>query len=157
LRKNLTKQIQKEIHRADAERKAIIRETSPEKLFEILCNNPDSLNHEVLKAKILQHESFLVPLILKKLITNRDDFFIEVAILVLYEARKNWVPQIESTILKIRDPYNLSLICVVLGLIGAKSSIPFVWRAFHVFKRMKSKYINGPLLALAEFQERHLI
>ena len=138
------------------EAKRIRKETKLENLIKIMEQKPDPLNHWLLKKRILSFREYAVPRIVEKLKDNQDDVFVELAIQIIYESRIDCSSQLLGILDSIKDPYTLSLVCLLLGLIGPKEAIQPVWNYYHLLKDNypQKNYEQGPLLALYEFKER---
>ncbi|HYE83554.1 MAG TPA: hypothetical protein VEG39_15480 [Clostridia bacterium] len=57
---------------------------------------------------------------------------------------------------EIRNPYALSLVCIVIGFIGDETTIPIMHKKYLELKGIypDENYEQGPLLALAELRAR---
>ncbi|MCK4613773.1 MAG: hypothetical protein KAU14_03135 [Thermoplasmata archaeon] len=144
------------ITRGKEEAKRISKERNPENLIKIMEQKPDPLNHPLLKKKILGFREIAVPRVIEKLRDNQDDTFAELAIQIIYESKIDCSSQLLGILDSIKDPYTLSLVCLLLGLIGPKEAIQPVWNYYHYLKEeyFQKNYEQGPLLALYEFKER---
>lgn len=144
------------VSRGKKESKRIRRETNPENLLRIMKQHPESINHWLLKKKILGYSTIMVPRIIEELKENKDDVFVELAIKIIYESEIDCSSQLLEILDSIKHPYTLSLLCLLLGLIGPEESIQPVWNCYHFLKNKypKESYDQGPLLALYEFNDR---
>ncbi len=144
------------IKRADEETRRIMEETNPENLIEIMAQDPDPLNHKILRERILQYSHFTLPKIFERVGYNRNDAFAELAVQVIYESRVNCGVQLLDILDSIEDPYTSSLVCLLLGLIGPRDGVQRIWNYYHFFKDhyAHETYDQGPLLALYEMKER---
>ncbi|MEW6609184.1 MAG: hypothetical protein AB1414_17360 [bacterium] len=142
--------------RGKEEMKRINKETKLENLIKMMEQKPDPLNHWLLKKKILRFRESAVSKVIERLRDNRDDTFVEVAIQIIYESKIDCSYQILGILDSIKDPYTLSLVCLLLGLIGPKEALQPVWNYYHFLKDkyFQKHYEQGPLLALYEFKER---
>lgn len=138
------------------EEKKIKQETILEGLLKIMGASPDSLNHALLKKKILSFSRLAILRIIERLKDNQDDLFVELGIKIIYESKINCSSELLRILDTIKDPYTLSLIYLLLGLIGPKEAIQPVWNYYHFLRDRypEETYEQGPLLALYEFKER---
>lgn len=146
--------IPEERWREEAEK--ITRETDLEGLLKIMGEYPDALNHALLKKKILSFSQLAISRIIDKLKDNQDDLFVELGIKIIYESKINCSFELLQILGTIKDPYTLSLVCLLLGLIGPQEAIQPVWNYYHFLRDEypEETYDQGPLLALYEFKER---
>ncbi len=141
------------ISRGKEERKRIDRERNLENLLLIMEQQLDPINQYLLKERILKYANFAVPKIIEKLKDNQDESYAELAISIIYKSKVNCSPQLLEILNSINNPYTLSLVCLLLGLIGSSESIQPVWNYYHFLKENypNNDYEQGPLLALYEF------
>lgn len=153
LASKMTKQF---IRRGEQEAKRIKEEADPENLIHIMEQEPDPLNHRILKERILQFSNYTLPRIIERLRNNRNDAFAELAVQVIYESGVDCGVQLLEILDSIGDPYTSSLVCLLLGLIGPRDGIQHIWNYYHFFKGeyAHKTYNQGPLLALYEMKER---
>lgn len=144
------------VRRGEEEAKRIKEETDPENLIHIMERETDPLNHRILKDRILQFSSLILPRIIERLRNNRNDAFAELAVQVIYESKVGCGLQLLEMLDSIGDPHTASLACLLLGLIGPKDGIQPIWNYYHFFKDEYSHetYDQGPLLALYEMRDR---
>ncbi|MEW6619058.1 MAG: hypothetical protein AB1422_06895 [bacterium] len=142
--------------RREEEAKRINKETKLENLIKMMEQKPDPLNHWLLKKRILRFRKSAVPKLIESLRDNRDDTFVEIGIQIIYESQIDCSSQLLGILDSIKDPYTLSLVCLLLGLIGPKEALQPVWNYYHFLKDkyFQEQYAQGPLLALYEFKER---
>ena len=144
------------ITRGKAEAKKIRKEKSPDNLLTIMQQQPDPINHWLLKKKILDFSKRVIPKIIEKLKDNHDEAFVELAVSIIYESKIDCSSHLLGILDSIKDPYTKSLSCLLLGLIGKIEAIQLVWNCYHSLKDEypQESYDQGPLLALCEFKER---
>jgi hypothetical protein len=144
------------IRRGEEEAKRIKEENDPEKLIQIMGQEPDPFNHRILKHRILQFSGFTLPRIIERLRNNQNDAFAELAVEVIYESNVDCGVQLLEILDSAGDPYTASLVCLLLGLIGSKEAIQPIWNYYHYFKNeyAHNTYEQGPLLALYELKLR---
>lgn len=151
-----SKLVKQFIRRGKEEAKRIKEESDPEKLIQIMAQEPDPLNHRILKDRILRFSTLTLPRITERLIKNRNAAFAELAVQVIYESKIDCGVQLLKILDSIEDPYTASLVCLVLGLIGPRDGIQDIWNYYHFFKDeyASETYDQGPLLALYEMKVR---
>lgn len=117
---------------------------------------PDPLNHGLLKKKILRSSDLTLPRIIEKLKDNRSDAFAELAVAIIYESKANCGARLLEILDSISDPYTCSLVCMLLGLIGPREAVEPIWNYYHYFKDEypDETFDQGPLLALYEMKRR---
>jgi hypothetical protein len=144
------------IRRGEEEAKRIKEENDPEKLIQIMGQEPDPFNHRILKDRTLQFSGFTLPRIIERLRNNQNDAFAELAVEVIYESNVDCGVQLLEILDSVGDPYTASLVCLLLGLIGPKDVIQPIWNYYHYFKNeyAHKTYEQGPLLALYELKLR---
>ena len=140
----------------DKERGEILSAKSPDKLLQIMAKGTDVLNENVLMERMLEFEEWIVPKLIDILKSNTNDFLVESCIKFIYNSKMEHTKQILDALPSIKVAHNLSMACLLLGLIGNKDAIKPVWDCYHFLKEeypLKS-YNQGPLLALSEFKEK---
>jgi hypothetical protein len=120
--------------RGKKEERRISEEAKLENLLKMMEQKPDPLNHWLLKKKILNFGEPAISEIIERLKDNRDDIFAELAISIIYESKIDSSSQLIGILDSTKDPYTLSLICLLLGLIGSREAIQPVWDYYHFFK-----------------------
>ncbi len=142
--------------RAEEEALRINGEKDPEVLLKLLRSKCDPINYAILREKVLEHEEELMPKIVEMLISSGNDVFIEHAARIIPRCKVNYSNDLLHILKEIRNPYALSLMCIVIGFIGEEEVIPII---HHNYTQLKGLYMNenyeqGPLLALAELNAR---
>ena len=140
------------IDRAGEEAQKIEEESDPEVIFKLLRGKCDPINYTILRKKVLEHEEYLLPKIIQALIRSGNDVFIEHAARIIPRCKRNYLNNLLNILQEIRNPYAVSLMCIVIGFIGDEETIPII---YHKYIELKDQYPNedyeqGPLLALAE-------
>jgi len=118
---------------------------------------PDTLNQRLLVSKILQYKDAAIPTIIDELKHTNNDAFTELAIKILYETKNEYSNEVLKLIkLPVRNPYTLSSLCLLLGLIGHKESLKTLWDCYHFLKERfpRESFAQGPLLGLYELYEK---
>jgi hypothetical protein len=116
----------------------------------------DPLNYGILRDKVIEYEEPLVPRIIDMLVRSGNDVFIEHAARIIPKCKVNYSNELLDILSEIRNPYALSLVCIVIGFIGDEEAIPFM---IHKYNELKNTYPHetyeqGPLLALTELDAR---
>jgi len=151
-----SKTVKRFIKRGKEEAKRIRRENNPETLLKMMEQHPDPLNRWLLKKKIVGFSEFAVPKIIEKLKENQDDCFAELAVDIIHKSEIDCSSQLLGILNSIKQPYTLSLVCMLLGLLGTREAIKPVWDCYYFLKEEypEEDYEQGPLLALYEFKSR---
>jgi len=134
------------------EKELIQKEQSPEMIFQLLRKNIEMINRGLLIRKALEFEEVILPMVVEKLMRSYHDIFIENSIRLLAKSNKDYTPLLKDRYDEIRNPYVQSLVCIVLGLRGEESIIPWMMDRFFEMKKLypDETYDQGPLLALHE-------
>lgn len=140
----------------DAEKKQIQAEQNPEVIVQLMRQKIEMINRVTLIKKSLEFEEVILPLVIDKLMTNKQDIFIENAIRLLAQSQQNPAALLMQRFEEIRSPYVQSLVCLIIGFRGDENSIPWMMEQYFKIKRMyqTETYDQGPLLALYELNER---
>jgi hypothetical protein len=148
--------VKQEISRGRDEEKKIGETNNLPGLIGILKQNPDPLNQQLLRRKLLQFREEVVPLLLEELGHIQNDCFVEQAVRIIYMSGINCSAALLKLISSPIDAYALSLICVLLGLLGRAEALKPLWDCFHFFKEKypEESFSQGPLLGLYELRER---
>lgn len=138
------------------EKEMIQAEQDAERIFQLLRKETEMINRSVLIKKALKFEEVLLPMVVEKLIRSCHDIFIENSIELLAKSKKDYTPLLKERYAEIRNPYAQSLVCLVLGLRGTESTIPWMLDRFFEMKRLypDETYDQGPLFALHELNCR---
>lgn len=140
-----------------AQEEAMIQaEEDPEKIFNLLRKNLDSVNCLVLINKALDYEEEILPKVAEKLIRSDHDTFIENAVRLLARSKTDYTALLRERFDEIRSPYVKSLVCLVLGFRGGEDTIPWMMDRYWELqeKYPMEDYDQGPLLALYELNAR---
>mgnify|MGYP001579657191 CR=1 FL=1 len=151
---NLVKQF---TSRSEAEEKRIKETNDITELLEIMRAYPDTLNQRLLVSKILQYKDVAIPTIIDELKHTNNNAFTELAIKILYETKNEYSNEVLKLIkLPVRNPYTLSSLCLLLGLIGHKEALKTLWDCYHFLKERspRESFAQGPLLGLYELYEK---
>lgn len=127
------------------------------KLIDIMIEGIDSLNHEKMKSKLLQHKESSIPLIINELKNPKRSQFVELAVKIIHASEINYSEQIFDIIENNQiTPYAVSLLCMLLGFYENKKSEKILWDYYHYFNKHfhNETYSDGPLLGLIEMKER---
>lgn len=143
------------VSRGKEEARRIKKARSAEELVAIMLENPDSINHSLLVERVLEKTAESIPLIIRELATPRQTNFAELAVQAIY--RSNYHPE-EELLALITEPnataYDLSLICMLLGMIEIEEAVKPVWDYYQFFKRQfpRKNYWKGPLIGLRDLK-----
>lgn len=154
----LAEQISKQfIFRGQDEAKRIRETKDTAGLVAILKQEPDPLNHSLLRRKLLKLQETAVPLLADELRHVQNDCFTEQAVRIIYASKIDCssalLKLIESTSM---DAYALSLVCLLLGMIGPRQALKPLWDRFHFFNERypQENFSQGPLIGLHELSKR---
>lgn len=135
----------------------IIEDTDDvKKLIDRMIEGIDSLNHEKMKSKLLQHKESSIPLIINELKNPQTPQFVELAVKIIHASGINYSEQILDIIENNQiTPYAVSLLCMLLGFYENKKSEKMLWDYYHYFNENfhNETYSDGPLLGLIEMKE----
>lgn len=140
----------------ETEREQIIAEDDPRALLRWLRKSVDPVNRPVLREQALLYQDTVMPQVVAMLRTSLNDFFIETGIFLLVDCEHNYVGDLLAMYDSIRSPYTQSLICLVIGMRGEESVIPWMMEQYKTMrgKYLEENYAQGPLLALSELDAR---
>ena len=148
----ITRQI---LFRGKEEARRIKKAGSGEELVRIMLGNPDSINYHLLLSRVVEKGTECIPLIIRELATPRQTNFAELAVMAIY--RSNYYPE-EDLLALITRPnataYDLSLICMLLGMLEIEEAIQPLWDYYCHFKREfpLRDYWKGPLTGLQDLK-----
>lgn len=128
----------------------------PEELLKFMRKGLSGNNRQKLRAKVLEHETEMKPLIQKKAMTNLQDYFIENTLYFFLHCEENCCDWIVEQYDQMHSEYLKSMLCLVLGFRGDASAVPFLMKEVDRFERWypNDSYDQGPLLALYELKAR---
>ena len=117
-----------------------------------------SLNKKLLRTRMLENESVLLPFIQRTSLTNRQDFFIENALHFFLHSEGNYCVWIVEHYDDFKSEYFKSMLCLVLGFRGDESLIPMLMSEADRFERdyPDDDYEQGPIFAVQELAVRFL-
>ncbi len=149
-------QAQKFVSRGEEEKEKMRKEDSLEGLLRIMGGRPDPFNHALLIEKMLRFHEDAIVKIIERLKSNRDDVFVELAVKIIYDSKTDCAARLLGILDDIEYPYTLSQACLLLGFIGTREAVRYLWNCFHYLKEEypQEYFCEGPLLALSELNER---
>ena len=133
-----------------------------EELIEILINNPDPLNHLLLRKRIIEFGAEAIDLIFTELLNPQNVCLFEQGLRIIYESKIECKKKIIHLLKNCdRDCYFISLILILLALSDfSHETKKILWDYYHFFKEYfpKKNYKEGPLIGLMEvnYQQRKL-
>lgn len=145
------------IFRGKGEARRIKKAGSGQELVEIMLNNPDPINQHLLLSRVEEKTAECLPLIIRELAAPHHTNFAELAVKAIYQS--NYYPEKELLAL-ITQPnataYDLSLICMLLGMLEIEEAIQPLWDYYGFFKREfpRENYWKGPLTGLQDLKHR---
>jgi hypothetical protein len=140
----------------DKEKDNILLAKDPDTLLQIMMEGIDPLNENVLMENILKFENDVIPHLIDILKSSTNDFLVERSIKFIYHSEADHTKQILDALPSIKVAHNLSMTCLLLGLIGNKEAIKPVWDCYHFLKEEypHENFNQGPLLALCKFKSK---
>lgn len=156
IEENASNIVQEWTDSANEEALVIKEENDPEVILKRLRGKCDPINYCILRDKALENEEQLMPKIIAMLVRSGNDVFIEHAARIIPKCRKNYSNDLLNILEEVRNPYAVSMICLVIGFIGSEEIIPIIYKKYHELKRLypDDSYDQGPLLALLELRAR---
>jgi hypothetical protein len=152
----VTKIARQFVSRGKDEARRIKKAESAEELVRIMKENPDPLNHTLLFERVLKYGES-IPLILKELAEPQRNSFAELAVQVLFRSHMDVVDELLALVNKsTMTAYDLSLVCMLLGMWEAEEAVKPLWDCFHFFKKKfpRRNYAQGPLIGLWNIKHR---
>ena len=110
----------------------------------------DIINREFLCKKILTMQDEVMPPLLRRFRTSRQDILIETVIYTLAYAAPVWIDRVIEMYPEIRSPYAQSMVCLVFGVQKREETMELLLREYERLKKEypEESYNQGPLLAL---------
>ena len=128
-----------------------------DELINLMRKGVDTLNHEMLKEKLLQKKETTVPIILNELKKPQSSQFVEISIKILHFSETDCSNEILEILQKTKlHAYTVSLLCILLGFYGVEEYVEILWKYYHYFKDRypNETFSDGPLIGLSEIWER---
>jgi len=126
-------------------------------LLDIMSQNPDNLNHILIKDKLLKIKDISIPMILDELKKKKNTVFFELSVKILHDSNVDCSDDLIEIITNHQtDAYGVSLLCMLLGFYENERSEKILWNYYHFLKDNfnNETYCDGPLLGLIETRER---
>ena len=129
-----------------------------QQLYSLMRKQLSGDNKRRLRAKLVEHEKDLLPLVQKRCMTSTQDEFIENSLHFFLHARTDYTDWIVQHYRDMRSEYLKSMLCLVPGLRGAEACLPFLMEET---KRLREEYpqetwFQGPLLGVHDIGIRCL-
>lgn len=143
----------------DADMADRITETvDPEELLNLMRKPVSGANRILLRKCVLDMQEEMAPLIKRKLITNRQDLFIENSLNFFVFCKANECQWILDNYKDFRSEYLKSLICLVLGFHGDETMFDFLMDEAERFQKEypNESYDQGPAIAVRELASKYL-
>jgi len=128
-----------------------------DELINLMRKGVDTLNHEMLKEKLLQKKETTVPIILNELKKPQSSQFVEISIKILHFSGTDCSNEILEILQKTKlHAYTVSLLCILLGFYGVEEYVETLMKYYHYFKDRypNETFSDGPLIGLSEIWER---
>ena len=95
-----------------------------DELINLMRKGVDTLNHEMLKEKLLQKKETTVPIILNELKKPQSSQFVEISIKILHFSETDCSNEILEILQKTKlHAYTVSLLCILLGFYGVEEYV----------------------------------
>ena len=132
------------------ERQSIEQADDPAALVEIMRKGHDTLNRNLLCAKVLALHEQTMPLLLRRYRTCTLDYFIDDATVVFATCERKYAEMLREMYAEIRCPFAQACACLVFGMQGMENEIPFLHSEYLRFQKdyPDETFHQHPLLAL---------
>lgn len=127
-----------------------------QQLLEIMAARPDPLNHALLVERVLQFGERAPREILRRLRVPQNATFLELGVRVLFKSGLTRPDEICDLVDGgPRRAYQISLLCMLLGLAGDLKHARRLWNYYHFFRYHfpDDTHSDGPLLGLLELRD----
>lgn len=143
--KDRIKQDEERINAADAD-----------ELLRLMRQSAASVDRHFLLHRLFSMEGAVIGPIKRRVLTTMLDEYIAIATRFLAACTEDVTGWIREQYGHVRSPYMQSMLCLVLGIRGDLSQVPFLFNQVERFEREfgETQYNQGPLLALSELEER---
>lgn len=143
----------KERFEQDEER---INAADADELLRLMRQSAASVDRHILHRGLLRMEGEVIEPIKQRVLTTMLDEFVTNSTRFLAACTEDVTGWIREQYGNVRSPYMQSMLCLVLGIRGDLSQVPFLFEQVERFEREfgESQYNQGPLLALSELEER---
>jgi len=150
------KVVRERTKRSEDQRNQLLEENEPEVLLKLMRGGLDNINNDVFLERALALEDLIVPRILERLKSCKNDLFAEMGMEILFNAKKNYSENILEMLEDIWSPHVKALCCLLLGYIGDETAIPLLMKQYEWFKETypEASFEEGPLLGLQKLDER---
>lgn len=133
-----------------------IEEGTPAELVNLMRKEMPGQEQMLLRKKVLENDKECYESVCMKVLTNRQDTFINNAIHYILRSEyvtKEWVLSNYSNIL---SEYMKSLLCIKIGIEGTPEDIPFLMEEVERFERdyPDETYSQGPVIALEHIEDQ---
>ena len=134
----------------EAEKMKISNLEDGDEIVTFIRKGYDIVNREFLCKKILTMQDDVMPPLLRRFRTSRQDTLIETTIYTLAHAAPVWIDQLIQMYPEICSPYAQSMACLVFGVQKREETMELLLREHDRLKREypEESYDQGPLLAL---------
>lgn len=135
--------------------KVIAELEDPAELFRFMRKELDGCNGEVLRDRLLKFESSMTPMIREKILTTKNERFIDNAAFFFIRGEKDPGQWILENYADVQDPFARSMMCLTLGFWGEEKYTDFLVAEEERFSREYpgKKLEQGPLIALYMLEE----
>ena len=138
------------MEKIQSEAEKISQLKSGEQIVRFMRTEYDIINRWKLCQKALSMQEEVVPLMLQRLRTNKQDMFIESSIQILAYCEPVYLEQLKAMYHEIRNPYTQSMACLVFGMRHEEDTLQLLLEEYDRFKKeyVEEDFSQGPLLAI---------
>ena len=138
------------MEKIQSEAEKISQLKSGEQIVRFMRTEYDIINRWKLCQKALSMQEEVVPLMLQRLRTNKQDMFIESSIQILAYCEPVYLEQLKAMYHEIRNPYTQSMACLVFGMRHEEDTLQLLLEEYERFKKeyVEEDFSQGPLLAI---------
>ncbi len=136
--------------------KAIAQAESKDEIFRLMRTKMIGANRELLHRKLGEHEEDVLAIIKEHIVTTKNDAFIDNAVWFLGVCKEDCTNWIWTHLNQVDDLFLQSLLCMILGIRGDESFIPFLKEKVDYFESaFPGKGLEqGSLFGLRHMQAR---
>jgi hypothetical protein len=142
------------ISRGKSEAELIKNCGTTSELIEMMKSGLDSLNHVLMRSRLLENPSEAVMSLLCELNKSTRDDFVELAVRIIAATENNISQELMTLIEKHeKTAYQISILCLLLGFYNNPKIPQFLWNYFCYFRShfQNDNYWRGPFYGLWEY------
>lgn len=140
------------------EKKEIESANTYDQVIRLMRRPSDKINESALVDQALKFENDIVPEIVTMLKKSMNDYFVEMAILVLAKSKIDVTEELLRDFDNIRSPYTQSIVLVFLGFQVDETHLPWLIEKYEQLERdyPEERYHEGAYYAIYELENRLL-